>query len=352
MAVLREVTTRFKFDTDKKGVAKFERTMKGMTRRTRGLARMFGVTLGAAGVVAMGRLGFSVERAQFNMQRLAGMTKEQVNAQLEAVQKNLDGIKKGLGETVTGKNFFTAGAEFFRAFGKGEQQMAAFQQTFAVAAKLSLATGKNVNSLFASITQGIKSGDLGFLGDLGITEVQIRNLQDQLGAIDPSAAFTSAVGMGQRMNTVLGIIQSRSGQINKELKDFPVAILEGEKAAAKMQQSMQNLAKTMQTLLVPVLKNLNILLDKLVETSKRAETQGAGTLLTAAVPDILLPRKASELASRQPSKKTGPSAFSIIFNQTNNIKSTDTEGVGNEVAKQSQKMLQDANRDLPQTENR
>ena len=83
MPVLREVVTRFKFETDKKGVNDFERTMKRLRGGTRRLAKLFGISLGVAGVIAMGKLGISIERARFNMGRLSGLTRKQLNKELD-----------------------------------------------------------------------------------------------------------------------------------------------------------------------------------------------------------------------------------------------------------------------------
>lgn len=355
MPILREVITRFSFETDKKGVQNFERTMRRMTRGTKKLARLFGITLGAAGVLAMGKLGLSIERARFNMERFTGLNTQQLTKQLANVRGNLDAIKKGFGAKVTERNFFVAGSEFFKTFGKGEQQMAAFRQTFEAAAKLSLATGRNVNELFSSITAGIKSGDLGFLGDLGVTEVQIQNLQDRLSAIDPGAAFTSAVGMGQRMNTVLGLLRARSGQINKELGQIPIDVLDADKAASKMQQTMDSLGRTLTKSMVPALQKLNQLLDKMVITSKKAEKIGIfGAFIeepaTKAAKAAGVPQGVMDV-SRGVST-LGKRAISMIFQQTNHIKSTDPKLAADESAKATQKMLRDAQRELVPTEDR
>lgn len=327
MPVLREVITRFKFEPDKKGVDKVNRNIRNMKSGARGLARVFGVTLGAAGVFAMAKIGISMERARFNMQRFSGVTEKQVNAQLKSVKNNLDGIKKGLGAIVTDRNFFVAGSEFFKAFGKGEEQMSAFRATFEAAAKLSLATGKNVNSMFSEITQAIKSGDLGFLADFGATEVEIRNLQDMLGAIDPSAPFTSAVGMGQRMDAVLGEIQKRSGKLNTELKKIPPPVLQADKAASKMQQTMQNLSRTLTDLMIPALEKINLLLDKIVGATEKAKISGPfGALVEepveAAAKAIGVPQGTIDLSKRI--NEANKKMLMAIFNRIKKTELTPT----------------------------
>lgn len=355
MPVLREVITRYKFEVDKKGVDKFERTMSGMRRNTGKLARMFGISLGVAGVAAMGRLGVSIERARFNMQRFSGLSTRQLNQQLKGVRGNLDAIRQGFGSKVTDKNFFTAGTQFFQAFGKGEEQMQAFRRTFELAAKLSLLTGQNVNALFSNITQGIESGNFGFLADIpGFTKTRIQNLQDQLNAIAPGGEFTSGIGRAQRLNAFLKNTGRSSAVINRNLGQIPDAVFEADRAAASIKKTMDDLAQTLTRLLVPALEKMNILLDKIVQTSDKAKRDG---LISALEEPIRSAGKSAGLSKETMDASFLPAraakrALSLIFNQNNTITASDPEGVAAEVAKQNQKLLQDASRQIVPTEDR
>lgn len=353
MPTLREVTTRFKFETDKKGVDKFERTMKRMRGGTRRLAKLFGITLGVAGITAMGKLGVSIERARFNMERFSGVNTRQLNQQLKGVQVSLDAIRQGFGSKITDKNFFTAGTEFFKVFGKGEGQMEAFRRTFELAAKLSLLTGKNVDQLFSSITQGIESGNFGFLADIpGFTKTRIQNLQDQLNAIAPGGEFTSGIGRAQRLNAFLRNTGRSSGVINKNLRAIPDAVFEADQAAANFKKTMDNLAQSVTKLLVPALNKLNILLDKIVVTSDEVKKNGfidafgkpaIATARAIGVPEDVV--KASVGAS-----KLTRNILNAVFNI--NVTANGNQQIANEVEKVVSGVIKKASRELVQTEDR
>jgi len=354
MPVLREVVTRFKFETDKKGVDQFERTMRKMRSGTRRLAKLFGISLGVAGVTAMGKLGISIERARFNMERFTGLSTAQLEQQLLSVQRSLDQIRRGFGTKITGKDFFSAGTEFFQIFGRGEGKMESFKRTFELAAKLSLLTGKNVKDLFSSITQGIESGNFGFLADVpGFTKTRIQNLQDQLNAIAPGGEFTSGIGRAQRLNAFLRNTGRSSGVISRNLKAIPDAVFEADRAAASFKKTMDNLSESLTKLLVPALNKLNILLDKIVVTSDKAKKSG---MFKSFIEDpavaggraIGLPENVIKTSVE--AGKLGRNILSAVFNI--NVTASGDDKIAGEVKRVVSGIVRDASREMVQTEDR
>lgn len=277
--VLREVVTRFKFETDEAGAKKVDRRVNNMKRGIKGLGTLLGVGLGVAGVRAMGRLALTAERAEFVLQNLAGTEFRPLRQNMDRIRQDLSGLRKGAGAIFSDREFDQAAADFIRVFGTGRRELELFDQIFRSAAKQSAVTGDNVVGLVDSLTGAIKSGDFSALLELpGIDQAFIKRLEDinelfNLGEIGGQSAIR------QRSEALSRALARVSEQQDKSLRNVPNLLLESDKAAKTLQNSIEQLSKRLAELLVPVLEKLNILLDKFVDTSKEVEKKGLlGTL--------------------------------------------------------------------------
>ncbi len=273
MAILREVITRFKFDTDEAGVKKVQRNTARMKRGVRSLAKLFGIGLGITSVRAMFRMGTSLERAQFNVKRFSGLSLKKLTDQFDAINVRLNAIKKGAG-IKRDKDFFVSGAIFFKAFGKGEKQTREFGKTFEFAAKMSKITQRNVAEVFGDIVQGVRGGGFSFLSEIpGITDRRVQEIQDILGKIDPRE-IGGETGRQRRLSRFFKEISKSSGVIDQNLKDVPKTMLGANNAADTFKGSMDKISSALTKKLVPALEKLNTLLDKFLNISQKIENKG------------------------------------------------------------------------------
>lgn len=262
MPTVREVVTRFSFETDKRGVREVDQTMSRMTSGARTLARLFGLSLGVGAVRAMFRLGQSTTQARFDLQRMAGTDFSAFRRVLGDVRADLNEIRAGAGQVIRQRDFDTAAAGFVRVFGRGRRELDAFREVFGFAARQSAITGQNVAELVQQIQQAATSGDFSALLDLpGFDEVARRRLEDIQRAIDPQEIGGRA-GIQQRMRALLSVFREFGGEQERALRNVPSNLLEANRAAQRTQDSMDKLTETLNRLLIPALEKINELLDR------------------------------------------------------------------------------------------
>ena len=259
MPVLREVVTRFKFEQDKKGVNKFNRTMRGMKNNVRGLAKLFGISLGLVAAKSLFNMGIAAEKARFDVKRLGGVSMKKLIGQFNAI-KNSSKALSGLRE----QDFFKSGAAFFKVFGGGEKQAKQFVRLFELAAKLSRLTNQNVTDVFKQLGQGIETGDFSFLNEIkGFDKTRIQNIKDELNIIAPQGEFLSGTRRAQKLNKLLNLTAGATRQIDNSLKNVPPAMIKSQKAAEKFKDTMDKLAVILTSEMVPALRELNKTLSQI-----------------------------------------------------------------------------------------
>lgn len=275
---LRDVVTRFRFDVDESGVRRFNSSMGSMRGGLRQLAGLFGVTLGIGGAAAVGKMGNSAERAEFQLRRLAGSDFSKFRNVLREVQHELDSIRGGASAIIRPKQFDEAAAGFTRVFGSGKPQMEAFQRIFSFAAKQAVLTGREVTEITKAIQDAVATGGFEELLDLpGFSQFRKQLLEFQQQAMDPGEPG-GQVAMANRMRAVTRIIGESTAQQNKDLKLVPEQLLRADAAGNKMQETLEKLGDTLMKSLVPALEKLTKLLDyvidRFVDVDKKAKNAG------------------------------------------------------------------------------
>ena len=274
MPVLREVVTRFKFETDEQAARKVDQRVNKMKRGIGGIGKLLGVTLGIAGAKALFSFGQGATRAEFSLKNLAGVEFAPLRKNMNKIRDDLNLIREGAGAIFRERDFDIAAAGFVRTFGAGRKELELFDQIFRSAAKQSAITGKNVVELVQQLTQAISSGDFSSLLELpGIDQAFVKRLEDinelfNLGEIGGQSAIR------QRSRALSEALKLVTDQQNKSLKEVPGQLLLADQAAKKAQDSTERLAESLNRTLIPVMEKLNIVLDKFVTTSQSLEKKG------------------------------------------------------------------------------
>lgn len=382
MPVLREVVTRFKFDTDEQGAKKVDRRINGMKRGIKGVAALLGVSLGVAGAKALFNLGQGTKRAEFALRNLAGAEFDPLRQRMEQIRQDLERVKTGAGQIFTEREFDIAAAGFVRVFGAGRKELALFDKIFRSAAKQSGITGQNVVTLVESLTNAVRTGDFSALLDFpGVDQAFIKQLEDinelfNLGEIGGQTAVV------RRQKVLSDLLVGFVDRQNKSLRSVPPELLKAQSAGKKLQDSIEDLAKRLNELLVPVLEKLNELLDKFVETSNKASKTGffkafvtdpatgfasqfSPESAAATMASIVGQLRRGEIdpsstlvppAALKEARRLGPlpgGEGSVTFNTTINVNGAgDPAAVAREVEKSQTRVFQDARANVVPTEDR
>ncbi len=178
MPTVRELSTRFSFEVDPKGITKFNRTIFGMKRQILAVGAALGVGLGSRALV---RFGESLERARFQ----AGRFSEAIRLTgkfAPDVQKKLDALRSTLGAgAFTDAQAFDAFARFANIAEDFPSLQGKFPDFFEFAVLLNKAGQlKDLGAVVNDLTESFKTGDPSFLerlpGFSDIAGAKIRKL--------------------------------------------------------------------------------------------------------------------------------------------------------------------------------
>ena len=113
MPVLRELLTRFSFETDKKAVNDYHTNVAGMTKAA---VRLAGVLGGAIGVKELFGMGVSAKQAEADLRRMAGTDFSKVRSGIAGVREELNSIREGAGDFLTTKEGDVLASRFLSKF--------------------------------------------------------------------------------------------------------------------------------------------------------------------------------------------------------------------------------------------
>lgn len=362
--ILRELIARFGFEVDEKGAKQVEKRVDDMKKGIGGLGKLLGVSLGVAGARAFFKIGQSAERAEFNVRRLAGTDFGNLRNQFKIIQQEIEGIREGASKVVTERQFDVAAAGFLKVFGRGEKQLEAFGKIFSFAAKQAIITGQEVTDIVDQIQGGIQGGGFDAFLDLpGFDVFRKQFLEFQQQAIDPGDPG-GRIALQNRLKAVVGIVTGSVQDQSNALKSIPDELLEVDKATAKTKDTLEDLGKTLTTLLVPALNALNAGLDKfneLIDVAQGKKTpEGSlqefirGFFDPEIQPKAIktTPARARTVGEAFPGRTpvSGEAGDIISMENTFIISSTTPESVGKEVVRIFQSELINAKRSIVKTE--
>jgi len=372
MPVLREVVTRFKFETDEQAARKVDQRVNKMKRGISGIGKVLGVTLGLAGAKALFSFGQGATRAEFTLKNLAGIEFTPLRQSMSRIRDDLDLIRKGAGAIFRERDFDIAAAGFVRTFGTGRRELELFDQIFRSAAKQSAVTGQNVAELVQQLTQAITSGDFSALMELpGIDQAFVKRLEDinelfNLGEIGGQSAIR------RRSTELAKALEMVADRQDKSLRNVPNQLLLADQAGKKMQDSTERLAESLNRTLIPVMEKLNVVLDKFVTTTESIEKKGFFGTLQESIRSLGAEQKRERLKRIEDLRKgttttgqhrdiraaqqLGPlpgGEKSVVFNSTINVNGAgDPAAVAKEVERIQNKTFNDALQSVVPTEDR
>ena len=109
MTVLRKLVSRFSFETDKKSVNNYHKTVDGMKGAAMKLGSVLGLSLG---LKSLFNLGLSAKQASADLKRLTGTKFDVFNAQVDAMKQRLDAAQEGVSNLLKKRTIDTLGAGF------------------------------------------------------------------------------------------------------------------------------------------------------------------------------------------------------------------------------------------------
>ncbi len=246
--VLRELITRFGFEVSKKDVNKYESTVKGLTKRALKFAAIFGGAFSLKGLI---NAGLSAEQAEFNLRRLAGVDFSKFKNSIAEIRQDINSINQGAGDLFTDKNAFIAASNFIEEFGSGEDSLKTFNKLLSFSARISAATGKNVNEMMASLQQGIVGGNFDFLKKLPeFNQVSVNTINELNKIFDPKE-FGGQIGIEQKIRKLLEIINSVQDRQDQTLRQLPDTLLKARLAEKSFENTLDKSGKSFNKVIVP-----------------------------------------------------------------------------------------------------
>ncbi len=258
MPTVDELSTRFDFKVNRRGINEFNSAISGMKRTVLSLGAILGTGLGVAGVV---RLATDLDRARFQATRFSetlrttGKFSDELEEQLEFLQRRFGGFRP--------EQTFAAFAEFgkiARGFPNLQDKFGAFFE-FAVQANQAGQFG-DVGMVFQQIVDAIKSGDPSFLRELAlVSDIDTQGLAFISKQIESGVLFSSQARpliVEKFLEAMQGVQRSLRGDALASLGTNTNKIADIQN---KLTEAAQRLADTLLTKLQPALDVITEILD-------------------------------------------------------------------------------------------
>jgi hypothetical protein len=249
----------------------------------RSLGAAFGVSLGVAGAVGMGKRALNAQQAEARLRQLTQTTENfgKFRSVFEDVNARLESMRKGVSGLFHQRQFDEAAANFVEVFGAGKEELDAFGRIWQFSAAQAAATRGSVVDIAKSMQDAAESGGFESLKGLpGFTKNmrELAELQQQSNTI---GGYGFAKDRNNRLRAI-SEIASRQTDAQKEvlgnLKKVPSAILVADTAADKLQKSLEKLGDIIANSLVKPLERVAEILERIAggaaDISKRAAKAG------------------------------------------------------------------------------
>lgn len=240
MAVLRELVSRFSFETDKKSVKEYDKTIGNMKGSVKKLAGAFGIALSAGAIFQAGKTALS---AEVNLKRVAGVKFDRLQDELVGLRERLNAIREGTGEIITDREYNTLATGFIESFGKSNAELEKFLSLLQTATIQARVTGKSVGEIFTGFMAGIATGDLQALvgvGGLDLGQVQVA--EDLLARIDPGTIGKREIKQ-LRADKILGLLTSSQEELNSQLAASSQEFLDIQESTKRLGQTFDTVSE-------------------------------------------------------------------------------------------------------------
>lgn len=258
MPILRELISRFSFETDKKSVSEYNKQISGMQRSAIKLGSILGVSLGGKALFGM---GVSALQAEENLKRLTtDIEFDTLNTHLSVMKERLDNIQEGSSNILREKTINVLASSFIKDFGAANKEIETFTSLLESAALQATITGVSVEEIFTSLVDAIKTGD--FSGIVGIGGIDLRQqkiVEAVTAAKDP---------------------QELGGQIGRDIRTQAVLEMLGENITEQRRQAA-NISRELVSLKIAT-QSVKDSTDSVSETAAAAGIQAAEAAFNAA----------------------------------------------------------------------
>ena len=250
MATVRQLTTRFSFETDRSGVRRFNKAITGMKRGIVGL----GAAIGATKIVkSFLTLGSNVEDAVAKVRRFTDevrFTKNNAVALTGAMAESWKDVSDAIPGKVIMSDFLNGFFDFKQFIKGGTLQQ--FNKLFVAAGRIAKISGRPVAEVFAELREAAKSGDLSdlqkVLKGVDVSDVAMANFVKQLRAVDPTGVAT----ISDRISGFFKVLQANEGELDRfsrqivfgtfggQMREFKTNLRDiGETIGAKLTRPMR-----------------------------------------------------------------------------------------------------------------
>ncbi len=290
MATLRQVTTRFKFETDKRGLSELREGINGAKR----------ALLGMASALALGAIGGALVKAGNDLQRAAILARQFTD---EVVRLDSGAIKltgqlaeawERVQAAIPGQETMT---EFLNAFVKFRQSfkdapLENFETLFEAAGALARISGKPISETFDALHQAIISGDfdalVAFLPEFDQMDANMQSFVKSLIEVDPSNVQT----VGQRLSFILSLLRLANPELLKTADLMVETTAEGQwdKLLDGIKRVTEELSGPFHRAMVQMLKPVNAFFDAWIKggTTIRSFADAFKETIGVQIPDAIL----------------------------------------------------------------
>lgn len=213
MPVLRELISRFSFETDKKSVNNYHKTMGGMQKSAIKLGSILGLSLGGK---ALFGLGVSAKQAEEDLKRLAGTQLETLNNELFVMKQRLDNVQDGASNILRQKTINVLASNFIKDFGNANKEITQFTKLLEVAALQSTITGTSVEEVFTGLVAAIKTGDFSALVGVGGFDLKRQKITEDIIAAKDPKEIGGQFGRDIRTEALFSVIDNNLQEQRKQ----------------------------------------------------------------------------------------------------------------------------------------
>lgn len=237
MAVLRKLISRFSFDVDKKSVKEYDKTIGGMKSSAMKLAGVFGAAFSAKKIFDF---GMASRQTTESLKQVAGVKFGAVESAIESVANKLDKVQKGAGDVLRGATGKKVSADFIRQFDPAIEKIGELKKILEFAGVVAVATGQDVQSVFAGVLAG-KEGVLDFsLGLPDVDKQKLNEVQDALNAFTPDQ-FGGKTKRAVSTRVTMDILSKVMPEMQKRLAELDPALAASRTASEFLRKEKENL---------------------------------------------------------------------------------------------------------------
>jgi len=273
MPPLRELATRFTFETDRRGIEDFSKSIGSMRNQVLQLGSLLGVALGGR---ALFDAGLDAERAAAGL-RAATTAAEggaggfaRFDRVLDSTREQISGVVGDTVQLASRGEFRQLATRFVETFGAGAESAEQFGELFSAASSIAVARSRETSEVFGELFGIVRGGNFEQLRQFGIDPAVVDRLNLAGEAINQIQVETP------RLQTRLGALVDTLGDADLEapLAGVTREQLAVQDAANSLQSTIERIGQRIQSVLTPAIEVLEDLADKFLDVTESAQSFG------------------------------------------------------------------------------